>query len=153
MKPLYVLLGAFITSLIILRFGFGELDYSLSGRIAMSVMLMFTAIGHFAFSKGMILMIPDFIPFKKTLVYFTGIVEMAASIGLLIHTLQHITAILLIIFFILILPANINAAIKHIDFQKATNEGSGTNYLWFRIPLQVFFIAWTYFFAIYLLAV
>jgi len=149
MKPLYVLLGAFIASFIILRFGFGEADYSLSGRIAMSIMLMFTAIGHFAFSKGMILMIPDFIPFKKTLVYFAGIVEASAAIGLLILPLQHITAIMLIIFFILILPANINAAIKHIDFQKASNEGQGMNYLWFRVPLQVLFIAWTYFFGIY----
>jgi len=149
MKPLYVLLGAFIASFIILRFGFGEADYSLSGRIAMSIMLMFTAIGHFAFSKGMILMIPDFIPFKKTLVYFAGIVEASAAIGLLILPLQHITAIMLIIFFILILPANINAAIKHIDFQKASNEGQGINYLWFRVPLQVLFIAWTYFFGIY----
>ncbi len=149
MKPLYVLLVAFITSLIILRFGFGELDYSLSGRIAMSIMLIFTSIGHFVFSKGMILMIPDFVPFKKTLVYFTGIVETAAAIGILIHSLQDITAVLLITFFILILPANINAAIKHVDFQKANNEGSGINYLWFRIPLQVLFIAWTYFFAIY----
>jgi uncharacterized membrane protein len=150
MKPLYVLLGAFITSLIILRFGFGEFDYSLSGKIAMSIMLIFTSIGHFVYSKGMILMIPDFIPFKKTLVYFTGIVEAAAAIGILIHPLQDITALLLIIFFILILPANINAAIKHIDFQKANNEGSGINYLWFRIPLQLLFIAWTYFFTIYL---
>ena len=149
MKPLYVLLGAFITSLIILRFGFGEIDYSLSGRIAMSIMLVYTCIGHFAFSKGMILMIPDFIPFKKTLVYFAGIVEASAAIGLLILPLQHITAIMLIIFFILILPANINAAIKHIDFQKASNEGQGMNYLWFRVPLQVLFIAWTYFFGIY----
>ena len=149
MKPLYVLLGAFIACLIISRFGFGEFNYSLSGRIAMSTMLLFTAIGHFAFSKGMILMMPDFIPFKKTLVYFTGIVEASAAIGLLILPLQHITAIMLIIFFILILPANINAAIKHIDFQKASNEGQGMNYLWFRVPLQVLFIAWTYFFGIY----
>jgi uncharacterized membrane protein len=150
MKPLYVLLGAFITILIISRFGFGKFEYSLSGRIAMSIMLMFTAVGHFTFPKGMIMMIPDFIPFKKILVYFTGIVEAAAAIGLLIHPLQHVTALLLIIFFILILPANINAAIKHIDFQRATNEGYGINYLWFRIPLQLLFIAWTYFFGIYL---
>lgn len=150
MKPLYVLLVAFITSLIIISFGFGEFDYSLSGRIAMSIMLIFTSIGHFAFSKGMIMMMPDFVPFKKTLVYFTGIVEAVAAIWILIHSLQNITAVLLIIFFILILPANINAAIKHVDFQKANYEGSGINYLWFRIPLQILFIAWTYFFAIYL---
>lgn len=150
MKPLFVLLGAFLASMIILKFGFGEFDYSLSGRIAMSMMLLFTSFGHFAFSKGMILMMPDFIPFKKIFVYFTGFVEASAAIGLLIHSLLHITAILLIIFFILILPANINAAIKHIDFQKATNEGKGTKYLWFRIPLQVLFIAWTYYFALFL---
>jgi hypothetical protein len=45
MKPLYVLHGAFIACFIILRFGVDEFDYSLSGRIAMSIMLMFTAIG------------------------------------------------------------------------------------------------------------
>jgi uncharacterized membrane protein len=150
MKPLYVLLGVFITSSIVLKFGFREFDYSLSGRIAMSMMLMFTSIGHFAFSKGMTLMIPDFIPFKKIVVYFTGIIETAAAIGLLVYPLHRITSVLLIVFFILILPANINAAIKHIDFQKATNEGSGIKYLWFRIPLQVLFIAWTYYFGIYL---
>jgi len=150
MKPLLVLLGAFLASLIILKLGFGEFDYSLSGRIAMSVMLLFTSIGHFAFSKGMILMMPDFIPFKRIFVYFTGIVETAAAIGLLISPLLHITAIMLIIFFILILPANINAAIKHIDYQKGNNKGNGTKYLWFRIPLQVLFIAWTCFFALYL---
>ena len=68
------LLGAFLASLIILKLGFGEFDYSLSGRIAMSMMLLFTSIGHFAFSKGMILMMPDFIPFKNIFVYFTGFV-------------------------------------------------------------------------------
>jgi len=48
------------------------------------------------------------------------------------------------------LPANINAARKHTDFQKATNEGNGMIYLWFRIPLQVLFIAWVFYFSIYL---
>lgn len=150
MKPLYVLLGTFITSLIISRLGFGKFDWPLSGRIAMSIMLSFTSIGHFIFSKGMAMMIPNFIPLKKTIVYITGFIELIAAVGILIPQTQRTTSILLIIFFILILPANINAAIKHIDFQKATNDGSSTEYLWFRIPLQVLFIAWTYFFGIYL---
>jgi uncharacterized membrane protein len=54
----------------------------------------------------------------------------------------------LIVFFVLLLPANINAAIKHIDYQKGTFEGQGLNYLWFRIPLQILFIVWTYMSAI-----
>jgi uncharacterized membrane protein len=114
----------------------------------MALMLAFTAIGHFAFAKGMVMMIPDFIPFKKALVYFTGVIEILAAVGLLIPSLKVLTAWLLIVFFILLLPANINAAIRHIDYQKGNFEGSGVNYLWFRVPLQILFILWTYFSAI-----
>lgn len=114
----------------------------------MSVMLAFTSIAHFVFPKGMAMMIPNFIPFKKELVYFTGITALAAAIGLLIPNLRSLTAWSLILFFVLILPANINAAIRHIDYQKGTFAGAGTNYLWFRVPLQILFILWVYFAAI-----
>ena len=148
MKPLLVLLGAFVVSLLFIKFFGGEFDSSLAGRIAMSVMLIFTTIGHFVFVKGMSMMMPAFIPFKKQIVYLTGIIEAVAAIGLLIPRVQILTAWLLIIFFILILPANINAAINKIDYQKGTTDGSDTNYLWFRIPLQILFITWVYLFAI-----
>lgn len=147
MKPLFVLLGTFAVSLLFIKLFGGDFDVSLAGRIAMSVMLIFTAIGHFAFTEGMTLMLPDFVPFKKEVVYLTGVIEIAAAIGLLIPKLQNLTAWLLSLFFILILPANINAAINKIDSQKGTTDGSGLNYLWFRVPLQIFFIAWVYFFA------
>ena len=149
MKPIIVLLTVFALSLGITGIT-REVNYSLSGRIAMAAMLLLTASGHFLFVKGMTAMIPDFIPFKKEMVLATGIIEIAAAIGLLISEIQHLTAWLLILFFILILPANINAAIKGIDYQKGTPDGPGLNYLWFRVPLQLFFIAWIYFFAILL---
>jgi hypothetical protein len=34
------------------------------------------------------------------------------------------------------------------DYQKGTRDGSGTNYLWFRIPLQIVFILWVYYFGL-----
>ena len=148
MKPLVVLVSAFIISLLTTKLIMGGFAYLLSGRIAMSVLLLFTAIGHFAFTKGMTLMMPGFIPLKKQLVYFTGIIEIAAAIGLLFSPLQVITSWLLILFFICILPVNIHAAIKHIDYEKGTYQGPGPKYLWFRIPLQVFFIMWVYWFAL-----
>ena len=148
MKPLFVLLGTFAASLLVIKLFGGEFDFSLAGRIAMSAMLIFTAIGHFAFSEGMTLMLPSFVPFKKAVIYLTGVIEVAAAIGLLIPRLQNLTAWLLILFFFLILPANINAAINKIDYQKGTTDGNGLTYLWFRVPLQIFFIAWVYFFAI-----
>ena len=124
------------------------MDYALSGRIAMSVMLLFTSIAHFVFTKGMAMMLPPFIPFKIEIVYLTGFIEMVAAIGLLIPRLSEVTGWLLIVFFILLLPANIYAASKQIDYEKASFEGKNLNYLWFRIPLQIVFIAWVYFSAI-----
>lgn len=148
MKPLIILISVFAISLLVNNFFNGNFEFALSGRIAMSAMLLFTAIGHFAFTKGMSMMLPDFIPFKTETVYLTGIIEIAAAIGLFIPNFRIVTAWLLIAFFILILPANIYASIKHIDYQRGTFDGNGLTYLWFRIPLQVLFIVWTYLSAI-----
>jgi uncharacterized membrane protein len=150
MKPFIILLSVFGISLITLKQIAGVWDYRLAGNIAMSVMLLFTALAHFVYTKGMEMMLPPFVLFKKGAVYVTGVIEIAAAIGLLIRFLQPITTILLIIFFIFILPCNVYAALKKIDYQKATYDGSGILYLWFRIPLQFFFIGWVYFFNMYL---
>ncbi|MEO7768027.1 MAG: hypothetical protein ABIS01_11395 [Ferruginibacter sp.] len=148
MKPLFVLLIAFILAVFSIKIFYHDYELALSAKIAMSVMLVFTAIAHFAFTKGMAMMIPGFIPFKKQLVYLTGIFEIAAAVGLLVPRLSLLTAWWLIVFFLCLLPANIYAAIKHLNYQKASYDGNGINYLWFRVPLQVFFIAWVYLSAI-----
>jgi uncharacterized membrane protein len=148
MSPLLVLILAFAISLGATKYFTKVFHYALSGKIALSVMLLFTATGHFLFPEGMALMIPDFIPFKREVVLLTGVMEIAAAIGLLVPRFQRITAWLLILFFIAVLPANIHAAIRNIDYQTGANTGHGIGYLWFRIPLQVFFILWTYFFAL-----
>src|SRR5687768_1129869 len=109
MKPLIILISVFVISLIATKFFKHHFDFALSGKIAMSAMLIFTAIGHFAFTKGMTMMLPSFIPYKTLVVYFTGILEIAAAIGLLIPRFSHVTGWFLIVFFILLLPANIHA--------------------------------------------
>ena len=144
MKPLIVLLSVFAISLLSTKIFRGNYEFTLSGRIAMSAMLVFTAVGHFVFTKGMTMMLPQFIPYKTEAVYLTGVIEIVAAIGLLIPNFNGLVAWLLIVFFILMLPANIYAAIKNVDYQKGTFDGSGLTYLWFRIPLQVVFIVWTY---------
>ncbi len=147
MKPLFVLLITFVLLLLIIKLAGNTWNFSLAGIIAMSAMLLFTSIGHFAFSKGMTLMVPSFIPFKKEMVLVTGLLEIIAAVALLIAPWRHITAVFLILFFMLLLPANIYAAVKRVDYQEGNYEGSGINYLWFRVPLQLFFIVWVYWFA------
>ncbi|MCD8739925.1 hypothetical protein LT679_04875 [Mucilaginibacter roseus] len=148
MKPLFILLAVFAISCIVYKITSADFNINLSGTIALSIMLLFTAGGHFAFTKGMVMMIPSFIPLRRELVYATGILEIVFAIALLIPSWRTPAAWLLIFFLILILPSNIYAAINKVDYQKATFNGNGLNYLWFRIPLQILFIWWTYFFAI-----
>ncbi|MFT3823821.1 MAG: hypothetical protein QM731_07865 [Chitinophagaceae bacterium] len=149
MKVVVVLAVSFLLSLLAIKWLQNRYNWQLAGAIAMGIMLLFTSLGHFMFAKGMSMMLPPFIPFKTALVYLTGIIEIAAAIGLFIPSTRPVTGWLLIIFFILILPANIYGAIKHIDFEKAALNGNGPSYLWFRIPLQVLFILWTYLCTIY----
>jgi uncharacterized membrane protein len=148
MKPLIVLLLVFALSLVVTKLFYGNYAFALSGRVAMSVMLLFTAIGHFIFTKGMSMMLPSFVPYGTELVYLTGIIEIAAAIGLFVPSIRVVVAWLLIAFLILVLPANIHAALKHIDHQTGTLTGNGPNYLWFRIPLQLLFVVWVYLSAI-----
>ena len=148
MKPLILLIIVFVLSLGVTRITGGAFDYVLSGNIAMAAMLLFTSIGHFVFAKGMAMMLPGFVPFKTAIVYLTGLMEIAAAIGLLFSSSRHIAGWYIILFFILLLPANIFAAVKKVDYEKATYTGNGLSYLWFRVPLQALFIAWIYVFAL-----
>jgi uncharacterized membrane protein len=148
MKPLIILISTFLIALIVTKLFTSTCNLVFSGNTAMSVMLAFTAIGHFIYTQGMTMMIPEFIPYKKDFVYLTGFIEIVAAIGLLIPDLRYITSLLLIIFFVLLLSANIFAALKRVDYEKATYKGKGLNYLWFRVPLQLFFISWVIYFGL-----
>ncbi|WP_437372108.1 DoxX family protein [Maribacter litoralis] len=144
MKPLVVLITVTLIAFLLIKIFYGSYDISHSARIGMSVMLLFTAMGHFMFPDGMTMMLPDAIPLKKEIIYFTGVIEIAAAIGLQLKQFQNLTAWLLIVFFIIILPANIKGAIDQVNFQKGTYNGFGVSYLWFRVPLQILFILWVY---------
>jgi uncharacterized membrane protein len=144
MKPLLILLTSFLISILAIRIVKKEFDLALSGRIAMAIMLVFTAVGHFVYTKGMSMMIPDFIPFKEGFAQLTGAFEIIMAIGLLVPRFQYVSGWVLVIFLILMLPANIYAAVHKVNYQTGTFDGNGLTYLWFRIPLQILFIAWTY---------
>lgn len=152
MKPLVVLLAVFGLSCLAfwMMADLHRRDVVFCGNLAMCVMLCFTALGHLLFSKGMAMMIPPFIPFRTALVYSTGMVEIVFAVLLLFPAYRFNAGACLVLFFILILPANIYAAMHRIDLEKGTATGPGPSYLWFRIPLQLFFISWVVFFVGYL---
>src|SRR5688500_15993104 len=148
MEPLIILVGAFLAIILVIRLVSKKWLPGLAGRLAVSGLLIFTGVAHFIYTDGMVLMLPPFVPFKTALIYATGVIEIAAAVGLLIPRFQKLTAWLLILFLVLILPSNIYAAYQHVNIRTASFDGPGPFYLWFRIPLQLFFIAWVYYFGI-----
>ncbi len=122
-------------------------DMKTIGSLAMGVMLIMTGVSHFVYTEGMVLMLPHIVPAKTIVIYLTGIFEIVAGIGLIIPKYRRNTALLLMIFLIIILPANFKAAYDHLDLTQATYDGPGPEYLWFRVPLQIGFILWIWHFS------
>ncbi len=151
MKLLLIMFTGFALSLVGTRIFQGEWNVLFSGNFGMAVFLFFTGAAHFRYQKGIAMMIPDFIPAKIFLVYITGLIEIAAGIGLLIPSVRELTAILLIVFFVLVFIANINSSGKRVNLFKADYTGPGMNYLYReRLPMQLILVAWTWYFRIYL---
>lgn len=140
MKPLFVLLISFVIIYLVK----GRTDYKIAASIAMCIMLLFTAMGHFMFTKGMVAMFPEYIPVKKLIVILSAILEIVLAIGLLFPATRKLCGITLVVFFICALPLNIYAAMHHVNYQTGETNGPGISYLWFRVPMQVFLIGWVY---------
>ena len=146
MAPLIILLATFCILYAIDRFALGRrLGLSLIGRASLAVMLIATGVSHFTNADPMVAMMPDFLPAKRELVYFTGICELAAVPGLLWSKTSRLASFLLIVFFVLVLPANIAGSLKSVKFG---GMEYGPLYRLFRIPLQVLFIWWVWFFGL-----
>ena len=146
MAPLLFLLGTFAVLYLINRSLLGRrLSLSFIGRASMAVMLIVTGISHFTNTQQMVDMMPEFVPAKREMIYFTGVCELLAVVGLIWHKTARLASILLIIFFVLVLPANIAGSLKSVQFG---GMEYGAWYLLFRMPLQIFFIWWVWYFGI-----
>ncbi|WP_329619897.1 hypothetical protein OG357_04620 [Streptomyces sp. NBC_01255] len=124
--------------------------WRVSALHGLAVMLVFTAGAHFAPSAlgpmpghhDLVAMVPPFVPFPRLAVYATGVLELLGAAGLVRETTRPTAGLGLAALFVLMLPANIHAAVEQIPF-----NGEPATPLWFRIPEQVIFIGvalWAY---------
>ncbi len=118
-----------------------KVEKALRGRISLCVLLIFTGTAHFYKTQEIAMMLPGYLPYKAEIIYVTGVFELMGAIGILIPRVRRLAGICLILMFVGFLPANVYAAYEHVDFG---GHAYGPKYLLFRIPLQLFFIWWTY---------
>ncbi len=106
---------------------------------------VFFFIGHLVQTEGMVEMLPPWVPYRLTLVYLTGMLELIVAIALFIPRWQThaaaAAAAILVVFF----PANIYSALNHVGLG---GHQWGPVYLWIRTPLQLILIGWAYFLCI-----
>lgn len=121
------------------RFG----TWQVSAAHGMAIMLLFTASAHFVPDSvtvmpnhaDLVRMVPPFVPFPSAMVYATGVFELLGAAGLVLTATRWAAALSLTALFVLLLPANIYAAVAGTLF----NGGEATP-LWIRIPEQVLYI-------------
>jgi uncharacterized membrane protein len=105
-------------------------------RIGLVALFLFTAVAHFNSMKhDLAAMIPPPLTGNLTLIYITGVLEIAGAIGLLIPRTRRIAAICLIVMLIALFPANVYAAMKGVMI-----GGRPATPLWLRTPMQLFWI-------------
>jgi len=119
----------------------------LRGRIGITCVFLCTGLAHFAQGKSMTAMIPPRIAarWRLPIIYLSGAFELAAACAVLVDSWARAAGILLCLFLILVLPANIDSAIRRVPFG---GHGAGPRYLVVRVPLQIVLIVWTYWFAV-----
>jgi len=101
---------------------------------------------HFAQPKPFIRIVPKFLPAPRALVYISGFFEIAGGIGLLLPATRVAAAWGLIALYIAVFPANVYMLTHDVSLNPKKPIPRWA--LWARLPLQLVFIAWAYWFTL-----
>ena len=108
--------------------------------------LMMVAIGvlHFVRPKPFVRIGPKYLPAPWALVYISGFFEILGGLGLLIPSTRSFAAWGLIALYVAVFPANVYMLTDNVslDPKKPIPRWA----LWLRLPFQLVFIAWAYWF-------
>ena len=118
-------------------------SHALKARISFSLSFIIIGAVHVIKPESLAYMIEDILPFSIFIVVATGVMEIALGLLLLVKKWQNKIAWLIIIYLVLIFPANINVAVN--DLAAPGGLPSTPFYIWSRLFFQPVYIAWVYF--------
>lgn len=120
-------------------------DLTMAGRVGVCAVFLFTAIGHFFKAESMTSMLPPFVPARRALIYFSGILEALFAVAVVAWPHPSYAGLTVIVYLVAIFPSNVYAAVRRISFG---GHSMGPRYLFVRFPLQLLLILWTYWFCV-----
>ncbi|HEU4344615.1 MAG TPA: hypothetical protein VFU31_23920 [Candidatus Binatia bacterium] len=116
-----------------------------SAAIGLTMLFVFTGMGHFIQTEPMAQMLPPWVPERVLLVYLTGILELAIAAAFLVQRFTRFTGWVAAVMLVLFFPVNVYAALNHVPMG---GHAWGPVYLLMRGPLQAIILVWIYWFAI-----
>lgn len=139
-----ILIGVFALAYSVDQLTPWSVDRRTRGSIALACMFAFAGVGHFIVPESLSHMLPEWVPARVALVYVSGTLELAGAIGLCIPRLRRTAGWCFIALLVLISPVNVYAVLGGGGLPE---HEVGPIYLVYRMPLQVLFIWWAWYFA------
>jgi uncharacterized membrane protein len=118
--------------------------YKLVALWALAIAMIAIGVLHFVRPKPFVRIVPKYLPAPLALVYISGFFEILGGVGLLIPATRSWAAWGLIALYVAVFPANVYMLTDDVslDPKKPIPRWA----LWLRLPFQLVFIAWAYWF-------
>jgi len=116
----------------------------LAALCLLAVIMVAIGVLHLVRPKPFVRIVPKFLPAPLALVYISGFFEILGGIGLLVPEARTWAAWGLIALYIAVFPANIYMLTHNISLNPKKPIPRWA--LWVRLPFQLVFIAWAYWF-------
>lgn len=98
-------------------------------------------LNHFVTPSLYLQMMPAYLPWHHELVAISGVCEVLGGVGVLVPRTRHHAAWGLIALLVAIFPANLHLALNEVPLGGSVRPRWA---MWLRLPFQLVFIAWAY---------
>jgi uncharacterized membrane protein len=112
-------------------------------RFLLAGAMVYVGVLHFVDPEPFVKIVPAALPAPRTLVHVSGFFEILGGLGLLLARTRRAAAWGLIALYVAVFPANVNMALNNLPMG---DKVIPPIVLWGRLPLQLVFIAWAWWF-------
>jgi uncharacterized membrane protein len=111
-----------------------------TARVAFGLAFTVAGATHFLTPTPFVQQLPAWVPAREALIYFTGLVEIAGGLALIVapHSWRRPLALLIALYLLAVFPANIYVAVAGVAID---GQPDGV-WSWVRLPFQFVYIAW-----------
>jgi len=110
-----------------------------AARWGVTLLFLFTAVGHFVLTGEMEAMLPASLPLRTEAVLASGVAEVLGALALVPRRSRRLAGWALAAMLVAFLPVNVHAALTRAPMG---GHAWGPVYLFVRVPLQLVILAW-----------